>query len=242
MSSGYSWEQVSEFLDAVVELPLEERESYLQQSCADPALRDHIHHLLSSFQETTGFLEHPAGSYAEPSPRFCVGRRVGAYQLVEEIGEGGMGVVYRAIRSDEQFLRTVAIKLMKGDFSSRFSVMRFRVERQILASLDHRNIARLIDGGTTEEGTPYLVMELVEGQPIDRYCDEHRLSTTERLRLFRQACSAVDYAHQHLVIHRDLSRATASAPTGGGGSCLTSASRRSLTPEPFLIRWNRRPR
>src|SRR5215469_14036615 len=204
MSSGYSWEQVSEFLDAVVELPLEERESYLQQSCADPALRDHIHHLLSSFQETTGFLEHPAGSYAEPSPRFCVGRRVGAYQLVEEIGEGGMGVVYRAIRSDEQFLRTVAIKLMKGDFSSRFSVMRFRVERQIVASLDHRNIARLIDGGTTEEGTPYLVMELVEGQPIDRYCDEHRLSTTERLRLFRQACSAVDYAHQHLVIHRDL--------------------------------------
>ncbi len=203
MSSIYPWTQVSELLEAASALSPEDRERYLLHVCSDPALREHIKRLLISNDLTID--PHPQPPDApDDRPVSAIGTHVGPYQLVEELGEGGMGVVYRALRADDQFLRSVAIKLMKGDFRSTFNLMRFRNERQILASLDHRNIARLIDGGTTPQGSPYLVMELVDGQPIDSYCDEHRLSISARLRLFRQACSAVEYAHQHLVIHRDL--------------------------------------
>src|SRR6202008_4451089 len=118
--------------------------------------------------------------------------------------EGGMGSVYRAARADEQYQKQVAIKLVKLGLGTPLSVARFRAERQILANLEHPNIARLLDGGTTENGLPYVVMELVEGQPIDQYCDTQGLSVEERLRLFRTVCLAVQYAHQHLVVHRDL--------------------------------------
>jgi non-specific serine/threonine protein kinase/serine/threonine-protein kinase len=133
-----------------------------------------------------------------------IGRRLGPYELTAEIGVGGMGEVYRARRVDDEYQHEVAIKLVHAGPGSSFVGSRLRAERQILASLQHPNIARLLDGGTTETGIPYLVMELIDGQLITDYCDEHRLDTTARLKLFLQVCSAVQYAHQRMVIHRDL--------------------------------------
>jgi eukaryotic-like serine/threonine-protein kinase len=133
-----------------------------------------------------------------------IGRRLGTYEIVEQIGEGGMGEVYRAIRADDQYHKQVAIKLVRASQNSDFVIRRFKNERQILATLDHPNIARLLDGGTTEEGIPYFVMELIEGQPITEYCDSRNLTIAERLKLFVAVCSAVQYAHQRLIVHRDI--------------------------------------
>jgi serine/threonine protein kinase len=133
-----------------------------------------------------------------------IGRRIGVYQIELEIGHGGMGEVYRAIRADGQFKKNVAIKMVRGGYDTAAVLERFLHERQILASLDHPNIARLYDGGTTDDGIPYLVMELIDGTPIDLYCEEHNLPINERLKLFTQVCAAVQYAHQRLVIHRDI--------------------------------------
>jgi serine/threonine-protein kinase len=130
--------------------------------------------------------------------------RIGPYKIIREIGYGGMGAVYLAVRDDDQFKKHVAIKLMKPGLDSDLRFRRFHRERQILANLDHPNIAKLLDGGTTEEGIPYLVMDYVEGIPIDNYCDEKKLPTIERLVLFQIICSAVQFAHQNLVVHRDI--------------------------------------
>jgi serine/threonine protein kinase len=129
---------------------------------------------------------------------------IGPYKIIRRIGQGGMGAVYLAARDDDQFKKQVAIKLIRRGMDTDFVLRRFRNERQILASLDHPNIARLLDGGTTEDGRPYFVMEYIEGKPITDYSDENRLATIERLKLFREVCSAVHYAHQNLVIHRDI--------------------------------------
>ena len=126
------------------------------------------------------------------------------YTLVREIGRGGMGSVYLAERSDGAFHKQVAIKLVQPGMNSADILARFRREREILASLDHPGIARLLDAATTEEGLPYFVMEFVDGQPIDRWCDERKLNVTQRLELFRAVCDAVQYAHQRLIVHRDL--------------------------------------
>ena len=133
-----------------------------------------------------------------------MGRRLGPYELGEAIGSGGMGEVFRAARADSEYQQQVAIKLVRAGFDTAFISARLRAERQILATLEHPNIARLLDGGTTADGVPYLVMELVAGVPIDRYCDEHQLDIPARLRLFIQVCSAVQYAHRRMVIHRDI--------------------------------------
>jgi serine/threonine protein kinase/tetratricopeptide (TPR) repeat protein len=136
---------------------------------------------------------------SEPQPE----RRIGAYRILRELGHGGMGTVYLAARADDQYQKRVAIKTIRG-LDSEEVLRHFRRERQILAALDHPNIARLFDGGSTDDGLPYFVMEFVEGQPIDDFCDERRLSVHERLRLFRGVCAAVQYAHSNLVVHRDL--------------------------------------
>ena len=133
-----------------------------------------------------------------------IGRRLGPYELTAEIGVGGMGEVYRARRVDEEYQHEVAIKLVHAGPGTSFVGSRLRAERQILASLQHPNIARLLDGGTTETGVPYLVMELIDGEPITDYCDRHHLDIAARLKLFLQVCAAVQYAHQRMVIHRDL--------------------------------------
>ena len=137
-------------------------------------------------------------------PNLRIGSRLGPYRLIELIGRGGMGEVYQAERADDHYYSKVAIKLVRVDHDPARVAWRFRSERQILASLEHPHIARLIDGGATEEGVPYLVMELIAGQPIDAYCEERQLTVAQKVRLFLQVCSALSYAHQRLVIHRDL--------------------------------------
>ena len=132
------------------------------------------------------------------------GRRIGPYRVVREIGRGGMGAVYLAARADEQFEQRVAIKLIKRGMDTDDIIRRFRTERQILANLRHPHIATLLDGGITEEGLPYFAMDYVEGAPIDQYCDQHKLSIRNRLNLFRMICSAVQFAHQNLIVHRDI--------------------------------------
>nr|WP_298717310.1 serine/threonine-protein kinase [uncultured Steroidobacter sp.] len=137
-------------------------------------------------------------------PKLRIGSRLGPYRLIELIGRGGMGEVYQAERADDHYHSRVAIKLVRVDHDASRVAWRFRSERQILAQLEHPNIARLIDGGATEEGVPYLVMELIAGQPIDVYCEQRQLSIEQRVRLFLQVCAAVSFAHQRLVVHRDL--------------------------------------
>jgi len=211
MLSPERWRQVKELLAIALELDPAERTTYLDRACAgDPALRSDLDRFLAADQEAgLEFMNTPAvateihdRSTETAVPR--VGRRVGPYQILEEIGAGGMGDVYRAFRADDQYRKQVAIKLVRAGQDSGFVISRFKNERQILASLDHPNIARLHDGGTTEDGVPYFVMELIEGEPIDQYCVEHNLSVPERLKLFLQVCSAVQYAHQRLIIHRDI--------------------------------------
>ena len=205
------WQQIRGIYEQASALDVNDRVQFLNRTCAsDSELRREVESLLS-YEHRAGsvFLKSPAaallGSAAASAPTPSrLGRRIGVYQILEEIGRGGMGEVYRAARVDGQYEKQVAIKFVRSGYDSSLIVERFRHERQILASLDHPNIARLLDGGTTEEGIPYLVMELIEGSPIDEYCNQHDLGIAERLNLFTQVCSAVQYAHQHLVVHRDL--------------------------------------
>lgn len=205
------WQHVKQVLAAVLELPAAERVAYLDRTYAtDASLRSDIEPLLASEQRLQSqFLDRSnlaaaAATLVSPDENFWIGRRVGPYQVVEQIGMGGMGEVYRAFRADDQYKKVVALKFVRaGQYSSEvFS--RFKNERQILAGLDHSNLAKLLDGGTSDEGMPYFVMELIDGQPITEYCDEHELSTRERLSLFLQVCAGVHYAHQRLIIHRDI--------------------------------------
>ncbi len=146
----------------------------------------------------------PSSGTGAVLPRESAPDRIGGYRIVRELGRGGMGVVYLARKDDDRFQRTVAIKIVKRGMDTEDIVRRFETERQVLAAMDHPNIARLLDGGTTEDGRPYFVVEHIEGRPIDKYCDEQRLSIGERLKLFCKVCSAVHYAHQNLVVHRDI--------------------------------------
>lgn len=203
------WDQVREVVDAVLDLPPEQRSPFLDQACPQPGVRRYVDSLILSYDQAGEFLGEPAlvshaDTIAQSKADSWKGRRVGPYQVTEEIGVGGMGSVYRAMRVDDQYRKQVAIKVVRSGFDSRFALNRFKAERQILANLEHPNIARLLEGGSTEDGQPYFVMEYIEGQPLDQYCDEHHLTITDRLRLFRTVCTAVQYAHQNLVIHRDI--------------------------------------
>jgi serine/threonine protein kinase len=209
------WHEIKDKLDAILNLAPEQRPAYLEQvSAADPELRRELESLIASHEQAgTDFLNVPPPQAADPSAPDdldqdhrdpMIGRRLGTYEIVEQIGAGGMGEVYRAIRADDQYRKQVAIKLVRAGQNSDFVIRRFKNERQILATLDHPNIARLLDGGTTEEGIPYFVMELIEGQPITEYCDSRNLPIAERLKLFAAVCSAVQYAHQRLIVHRDI--------------------------------------
>ncbi|MHB8815159.1 MAG: protein kinase domain-containing protein, partial [Steroidobacteraceae bacterium] len=174
---------------------------------SDPTLCAEVESLLRADEDAgSRFLGSPAAAVLDtppPSGQYA-GRRLGPYLLLEEIGAGGMGEVYRAERVDQEYVHQVAVKLVRAGADPQFVKSRLRTERQILATFQHPNIARLLDGGTTEEGIPYLVMELIEGQPITDYCDRQRLGLEARLQLFLLVCSAVQYAHQRAVIHRDL--------------------------------------
>jgi len=205
--NGDRWQRVKQLLDEAIALDSNERSTFLRRACgADQDLHREIESLLSSHDKAgTGFLKSPAVDL-RPAAHASLSRtgRVGVYEIIEEIGRGGMGEVYRAVRADGQYTKEVALKMVRGGFYAASVLERFRNERQILATLDHSNIAKLLDGGTTEDGVPYLVMELIEGTPVDQYCDDHNLNVTERLELFQEVCGAVQYAHQRLVIHRDI--------------------------------------
>ena len=208
--AGERWARVKELFEAAVELDSNQRAAFLDKECGgDESLRVEIESLLKSDELTGDFIEEPA--FAIPGDLFpdngeepFVGRHFGAYQVIREIGRGGLGAVYLAARADDEYRKQVAIKVIRRGLDTDDIIRRFRNERQILAQLDHPNIARLIDGGTTDDGLPYFVMEYVNGEPINAYCDANALPTTERLTLFRKVCAAVTYAHQNLVIHRDL--------------------------------------
>ncbi len=186
---------------------LEERAAYLQQACGgDAALRASVEALLQADVGATGFMERTAPD-VDAIPGVPIGERpgtvVGPYKLIEQIGEGGMGTVWMA-QQTEPVKRLVAVKLIKAGMDSKQVIARFEAERQALALMDHPNIARVLDAGTTGAGRPYFVMDLVKGVPITRYCDEHHLTPRQRLELFIPVCQAVQHAHQKGIIHRDL--------------------------------------
>ena len=203
------WERVAALFDAAVALPRWERTRFLEQECTDqPELRAEIESLLAADEEDSEFLEDsplelPRELFADATTELRK-QKFGAYRIIREIGHGGLGTVYLGQRADEAFEKEVAIKAVRRGLDTDDILRRFRAERQILAQLDHPNIARLIDAGSTDDGLPFFVMEYVQGEPISAYCDTHQLGTDERLELFRKVCSAVTYAHQRLVIHRDI--------------------------------------
>jgi serine/threonine protein kinase len=202
------WRQIEVIFHAAVDRAPDERAAFLDHAGAgDPELRQEVESLLA--QEGLGTrlaaaVSDAAKSLATATSEDRVGQRIGPYRVTGIVGQGGMGAVYQAVRDDDQYRKQVAIKLVKRGLDTEFILSRFRHERQILASLEHPHIARLLDGGTTDDGLPYLVMEYIEGRPITDYGSANKLSLTERLKLFRLVCSAVQYAHQNLVVHRDL--------------------------------------
>src|SRR5262245_19701593 len=188
--------------------PPDARADYLQQACGtDSGLRERIQVLLCAYEEQASFLESPPPVGVAPTidqpHRETAGTVIGPYKLLEQIGEGGMGVVWMA-EQKEPIQRRVAVKVIKAGMDSKQVLARFEAERQALALMDHPNIARVLDAGTTHAGRPYFVMELVKGTPITKYCDEKHLSVRERLELFNDVCRAVQHAHQKGIIHRDL--------------------------------------
>ena len=187
-----------------LEVPAAARDAFLVAACPDETLRARVRALLAAHAAAEGgFLETPATElHAAAMGR--AGRRLGAYEILRELGRGGMGAVYLARRADREFEKAVAIKIVAAPLGDDELVRRFRRERQILAGLDHPYIARLLDGGTTEDGLPYLVMEHVDGLPIDEYVRSHKLPVRRVLELFRNVCEAVQFAHGHLVVHRDI--------------------------------------
>jgi serine/threonine protein kinase len=229
------WRKACDHFERVVELPAEERAAYLRD--LEPRLQRGVEALFAAEAEAGEFLQSPAVSpgmgedlRAAANRAECL--RLGPYRLERELSSSGMSRVFLARRDDGEFEKQVAVKVIAQEAASDDLLERFRRERQILANLDHPNIARLLDGGTTDEGLPYLVMELVEGTPIDEYCDAGRLSIPERLELFRQICSAVHYAHERGVVHRDIKASNILITEDGSPKLLDFGIAKLLQTEP----------
>ena len=204
------WDRINQIYHNALEIDSTRRTEFLKDACdGDDILLQELQSLLSSHAQAGAFIEQPAFLSAiermtEQESASIPGRRIGSYEIVRALGEGGMGSVYLAFRADDHYRKDVALKVIKRGMDTNFILRRFRDERQILANLNHPNIAQLFDGGATDNGLPFYVMEYVEGEPIDAYCDARELSIHERLKLFLTVCSAVHYAHQSLVVHLDI--------------------------------------
>ncbi len=202
------WMRIGELFEAAQDLPADEQERYLAQACADDEeMRANLRSLLRHDGEgttQTGSLEQHIAQSAHAALNDLSGRTFGAYELLEPIGEGGMGAVWLGKRADATYEQRVAVKLMRLGVGDGSMQSRFRAERQILAKLNHPHVARLLDGGTTEEGVPYVVMEYIDGEPIDRYCASRELGVDAILELFIRVVEAVAYAHRNLIVHRDI--------------------------------------
>jgi serine/threonine protein kinase len=200
------WVRVKGVFQAAVERPRGEREAFLREACGDDeTLRSEVESLFAAHDQAADFIEPPAGIEArlEASDPLC-GAYVGPYRVLSQIGSGGMGTVYRAVRDDDVFHKEVALKVVRGGLAPDYWTDYLRRERNILAAVEHPNVARLLDGGTTDDGRPYFVMELVEGEPIDAYCESKTLTLRERVELLERVCATVQYLHQNLIVHRDL--------------------------------------
>src|ERR1051325_427224 len=199
---------IAVFTEAL-QLPVAERAGYLHRVCAsDRELRRRVEALLRAYEKAGDFLTEPVGRVPlDPAQELRVGEgpgdRIGRYKLLQHIGEGGCGVVFMA-EQEEPVRRKVALKIIKPGMDTKSVIARFEAERQALALMDHPSIAKVFDGGAAESGRPYFVMELVRGIKITDYCDQHSLTTEERLRLFIQVCQAIQHAHQKGIIHRDI--------------------------------------
>jgi non-specific serine/threonine protein kinase/serine/threonine-protein kinase len=233
------WQRVKEAFQTALGLGFEERAGFLNHfRSTEPHLYEELESLLHHHDDPQSILDDQDlltnHLFHEEDESVWLNREIGPYRVIAKLGEGGMGAVYRAIRIDDHYLKNVAIKLVRTGYATKPYLRRFRSERQILASLEHPNIAHLLDGGTTEDGLPYLVMEFIEGKPIDEYCDLHHLDTTQRLKLFLRVCAAVEYAHQKLIIHRDLKPANILVTNDGAPKLLDFGIAKLLDPELYF--------
>ncbi len=232
VNSSSNWLHLKQALLDLLDLPADERAPSLAElSRSAPERAAALERLLVSAE--SAFLEAPAWEHLAPvdTPAAIPPERIGPWRIDQEIGRGGMGTVYRAQRDDGAFEQTVAIKLIRPELVSTQLRRRFDSERRILASLEHPNIARLLDAGTTPEGAPYLVLEYVAGEPVDRYCSAQALSMEARLKIFRQICSAVHVAHQKLILHRDIKTANVLIDARGMPKLLDFGIARLLAPD-----------
>jgi serine/threonine-protein kinase len=236
------WQKIEEIFQDALELPEEERADYLSEVAGDDTpLRSELEALLEAHRSSGSFLDEPVvDAGISQIIRDKRGKRddfrnrkIGPYRLLKKLGEGGMSRVYLAVRDDDEYQKLVALKVIPQDLDRSDLRRRFRTERQILASLDHPNIAKLLDGGTTRDGLPYFVMDYIEGVPIDEYCENSRLSVAERLELFRTVCSAVQYAHQNLVVHRDIKASNILVTPDGVPKLLDFGIAKLLKPAAF---------
>lgn len=234
------WRQVEEIFQGALDLSPDERTKFVLDACGtDETLKRDVQLLLAQHDSAGELLDEPLyantelgmlESFAEEFDPM-LGRRLGSYRIEREIGRGGMGAVYEASRADNEFNKRAAIKLVKRGMDTDFILRRFRKERQILAALDHPHIAGLLDGGTTEDGLPYFVMEFIEGQPLYSFCDTNKLNIIERLKLFRQICDAVHYAHQKQVVHRDIKPSNVLVTSDGVPKLLDFGIAKLLNPQ-----------
>src|SRR5580698_7669267 len=206
--NGSADHKLTVFTEAL-QLPAHERAAYLERACGgDVELRHAVEALLQEYDQVGDFLEKSpnapgAKANAETAGAGKPGEHIGGYKLLQQIGEGGCGVVFMAEQS-APVRRKVALKIIKPGMDTKSVIARFEAERQVLALMDHPNIAKIFDAGATESGRPYIVMELIRGVKITEYCDRHSLETKDRLKLFVQVCQAIQHAHQKGIIHRDI--------------------------------------
>ena len=226
------WERIKQLLGSALEQEPSQRDTFLRDACGgDDVLRAELVTLLAAYDSEQSLPPKPLPRAAGAAD--LAGTRIGPYRLIRQIGMGGMGAVFLAARADDTFHKSVAIKLVQAGVNTDEILQRFRHERQILATFDHPNIAKLLDGGTTDDRLPYFVMDYVEGTRIDEYCESHKLKVDERIALFLGVCSAVQYVHQNLVVHRDLKPGNILVTPEGVPKLLDFGIAKLLKPEMF---------